>query len=84
MISTFEVAPRLASEFWVDVALARGSKAAGAPTYVLRNYITNQDGNDVGELLYRACILAWNAHREGSVITSFRVSEKGLRPVISK
>jgi hypothetical protein len=86
MFATFNVAPRVAWEFW-EVVL-NGGQAATHPAQALMKYLMGSKiySNCTSgprrckpvsrEDMYRTCILAWNAFRQGNLVRDFPVPDK--------
>lgn len=91
MFATFHKAPQIALEFWVPVATGTGIEKIGDPRLKLRNALqvaavdvgngSHSDKKTVSqEFMYRQCIIAWNAFREGRSLQLLKAVEKGSRP----
>lgn len=93
MFATFERAPQIAREFWSPVADGTGMTQKGDPRLKLRNELLQTVvGLGVGALsekrkvtqehMYRLCLAAWNAYREGRPLQILRATEKGKRTAV--
>jgi hypothetical protein len=91
MFATFHKAPQIAVEFWKPVADGVGIEQRSDPRLKLRNELMQaavgiggggqSDKKKVAqEVMFRNCILAWNAHREGRTLSVLRGTERGNRP----
>lgn len=91
MFATFHKAPQIAIEFWTAVATGTGIEKVGDPRLKLRNELmrvavdtgngSHSDKKTVSqEFMFRQCITAWNAFREGRTLQLLKAVEKGNRP----
>lgn len=91
MFATFDKAPQIAADFWVKVRDGVGITSKDDPRYTLRNFlmsstlevsrITGGDNRVVGqEDMYIACIMAWNAHRQGRPLKILKPGSVEGRP----
>lgn len=84
MYATFDKAPEIAAQFWKAVALGE-MLAKDDPRMQLRNKllsstiaaggraVTSDVTTTSSEEMFRWCILAWNAHRQGKPLKLFKV-----------
>jgi hypothetical protein len=74
MFATYQKAPQIARDFWLKVRDGVGMTSKEDPQHTLRNYLmtanlaatrlTGGEGKIVDqEDMFKACIMAWNAHR---------------------
>ena len=93
IFATFHKAPQIAVEFWTPVANGTGIDKVGDPRLKLRNELqraavdsgngSHSDKKLVSqEYMFRQCITAWNAYREGRPLQVLKGSDKGNRPPI--
>jgi len=93
LYATFNKAPQIATDFWNPVADGTGIEKKGDPRLKLRNILMQTAVESGGgarsnkqsvsqELMYRMCIAAWNASREGRSLQILRANERGKRPGI--
>ncbi|TSC78026.1 MAG: hypothetical protein G01um101424_160 [Parcubacteria group bacterium Gr01-1014_24] len=91
MFATFNKAPQVALEFWGPIATGTGIEKVGDPRLRLRNELqrvavdsgqgSHSDKRRVSqELMFRECITAWNAFRDGRLLQVLKAVEKGNRP----
>lgn len=91
MFATFNRAPQIALDFWGPVATGTGIDKVGDPRLKLRNELqrnavdhgfgAHSDKKIVSpEFMYRQCVTAWNAFREGRTLQILKAVEKGNRP----
>ncbi len=91
MFATFHKAPQIALDFWGPVATGTGIDKVGDPRLKLRNELQRvavDSGNGAHsdkklvsqEYMYRQCIGAWNAFREGRSLQILKANDKGNRP----
>lgn len=93
MFATFQRAPQIAGDFWGVIRDGIGLSDKGDPRWLLREYLknsvmtanakrsANSDAAAVSqEEIYRACIHAWNAHRDQRRLKHLRVSLVEDRP----
>ena len=91
MFATFAKAPHMASEFWVTVRDGLGIGSKSDPRHTLRNLLLSSglqksvvaNGDNkilLSEEMYRACIIAWNAWRQGRDLKQIRVNMADPRP----
>ena len=91
MFATFNKAPNIAVEFWGPVATGTGIEKVGDPRLKLRNELqrtavdhgagSHSEKKTVSqEFMYRQCITAWNAYRDGRSLQLLKAIEKGNRP----
>ena len=90
MFATFNKAPQIAMEFWGPVANGTGIEKTGDPRLKLRNELirvavdvgtgSQSDKKKVSqEYMFRQCVGAWNAYREGRSLQLLKAIEKGNR-----
>lgn len=96
MFATMNRAVRIASEqFWPVVGGGIGVTGLSDPRHRLRNLLMTErvargvrgagkKGGVTAEDMYRSCIAAWNAFREGRDLQVLRKSFSGDRPVVHK
>jgi len=93
MFATFDRAPQIALKFWTPVSEGTGITKKSDPRLKLRTLLMqasvdssgggNPDIKNVSqELMYRMCIMAWNAFRENRTLKYIRAVERGPRPVV--
>lgn len=93
MFATFSKAPNIAKDFWRPVADGVGIDKKGDPRLRLRNWLmqtalglgegAKSDKKQVNqEYMYRACVAAWNAFREGRDLQVIKPVVTGKRPVL--
>lgn len=91
MFATFNKAPQVALEFWGPVAAGIGIEKLGDPRLKLRNELQRSAVDNGGgalsdkkrvsqEYMFRQCLGAWNAFREGRPLQILKAVEKGNRP----
>ncbi len=91
IFATFNRAPQIAVEFWTPVANGTGIDRVGDPRLKLRNELmrasvdtgagSRTDKKSVSqEFMYRQCIVAWNAYRDGRSLQLLKVAATGNRP----
>lgn len=91
IFATFHKAPQIALDFWGPVASGTGIEKVGDPRLKLRNALqvvavdvgngSHSDKKTVSqEFMFRQCITAWNAYREGRSLQLLKAVEKGNRP----
>jgi len=90
MFATFKKAPQIAVEFWGPVSDGTGMQAKGDPRLKLRNELMRTAVDSGGgsrsekkrvtaEYMYRLCINAWNAYRDGRSLSMLKATESGKR-----
>ena len=91
MFATFNKAPQIALDFWGPVATGTGIDKVGDPRLKLRNEL-QRVAVDSGqgslshkkivsqEYMFRQCVAAWNAFRDGRSLQLLKAAEKGNRP----
>lgn len=93
MFATFDKAPQIAVEFWQPVSDGTGLTMRGDARLKLRNELmqtavglgtgARSDKERVTqEFMYRICIAAWNAFREGRPLQILKATEKGKRTAV--
>ncbi|HCH59797.1 MAG TPA: hypothetical protein DEV73_04265 [Candidatus Zambryskibacteria bacterium] len=93
MFATFNKASQIAVEFWIPVATGTGIEKVGDPRLKLRNELqraavdsgmgSHSDKKIVSqEFMFRQCITAWNAFRDGRTLQLLKAVEKGNRPPV--
>lgn len=91
LFATFHKAPQIANDFWRPVSEGTGMKDKGDPRLKLRNELmrTAVDSGSgsrsdkkcvTAEQMYRLCINAWNAYRDGRNLSILKAPETGKRP----
>jgi hypothetical protein len=91
MFATFNKAPQIAVEFWKPVADGLGIETKSDPRLKLRNELQRSAVDYAGgarsekkrvsqEYMFRQCVAAWNAYRDGRPLQLLKAFEKGPRP----
>lgn len=89
MIATFDKVPTIAPEFWLPVKDGVNLERTDDPRHKLRSELRASVVSMCGgkkakrvsvEEMYRWCLYAWNAHREGRTLSSLRVQIEAPRP----
>jgi hypothetical protein len=93
MFATFNKAPQVARDFWIKVRDGIGLTSKEDPQLTLRNYLmtaslaatrlTAGDGKIVDtEDMFKACLMAWNAHRINRPLKLLKPTQVEGRPEV--